>query len=60
MPSAGAPRPEFGEGVRLYVSGSYAIYVQVAVDRVDVMRVLHAAQDRDAIMSGATEEGETP
>lgn len=60
MPNSGAPRPEFGDGIRLFVAGSYAIYVQVAADRVDVMRVLHAAQDRDAIMSGAANEEETP
>jgi plasmid stabilization system protein ParE len=52
MPDTGAPRPEFGEGMRLHVSGSYIIYVQVGAERVDVVRILHAAQDRDGIMSG--------
>jgi len=36
--------------VRLFVSGSYVIYVDVGDDRVEVLRILHAAQDRDAIM----------
>ena len=52
MPDTGALRPNFGEGVRLHASGSYIIYVQVLADRVDVLRILHAAQDRDGIMSG--------
>jgi len=33
-PNSGAPRREFGEGVRLHVSGAYVIYVQVGADRV--------------------------
>ena len=52
MPETGALRPEFGEGVRLHASGAYVIYVQVLADRVDVVRILHAAQDRDSIMVG--------
>jgi plasmid stabilization system protein ParE len=52
MPETGALRPEFGEHVRLHVSGAYIIYVQVHPDRVDVLHILHAAQDREGIMSG--------
>lgn len=52
MPRTGAPRPEFGETVRLHVSGAYVIYVQLNAANVQVLRILHAAQDRDAIMSG--------
>lgn len=51
MPKTGSLRPEFGDAVRLHVSGAYVIYVQVYADRVSVMRVLHAARDRDSIMS---------
>lgn len=51
MPHTGAPRPEFGETVRLHVSGAYVLYVQVNTGNVEVLRILHAAQDRDAIMS---------
>lgn len=53
MPRTGAPRPEFGDTVRLHVSGAYVLYVQVNTDAVEVLRILHAAQDRDAIMSGS-------
>ena len=50
MPHTGALRPEFGAGFRLHVSGAYVIYVQVGDTLVEVMRVLHAAQDRETIM----------
>lgn len=55
MPRTGGLRPEFGEGVRFHVSGSYVIYVMVRNDGVEVLRILHAAQDRDTIM-GKREE----
>lgn len=51
MPRTGSLRPEFGEGVRFHISGSYVIYVEVRNDGVEVLRILHASQDRDAIMS---------
>ena len=50
MPRTGSLRPEFGENVRFHVSGSYVIYVEVREDAVEFLRILHAAQDRDAIM----------
>lgn len=50
MPQTGSLRPEFGEGVRFHISGSYVIYVDVREDAVEVLRILHAAQDRDYIM----------
>lgn len=56
MPNTGALRPEFGEGTRLHVSGRYVVYVQVSADKVEVVRILHAAQDRDAVMSGRKKE----
>jgi toxin ParE1/3/4 len=55
MPHTGALRPEFGEGVRLHTTSGYVIYVQVFETRVIVLRILHAARDRDAIMSGDAE-----
>lgn len=51
MPNTGALRAEFGDGVRLHVSGSYIIYVQVYADKIEVLRILHAAQDRESIMT---------
>jgi plasmid stabilization system protein ParE len=50
MPHTGSLRPEYGDDVRLHVSGAYAIYVHVGSDFVEVLRILHAAQDRDTIM----------
>lgn len=50
MPKSGVPRPEIGENVRLFVSGSYVIYADVGADDVAILRILHAAQDRDTIM----------
>jgi toxin ParE1/3/4 len=51
MPHSGSLRPEFGEGVRFHVTGPYVLYVQVNDQSVEVLRILHAAQDRDAMMS---------
>jgi plasmid stabilization system protein ParE len=50
MPFSGSLRPEFGAAVRFHVSGPYVIYVDVGDTRVEVLRILHASQDRDAIM----------
>jgi plasmid stabilization system protein ParE len=51
MPNTGSKRAEFGENVRFHVSGPYVIYVEVGGGKVEVLRILHAAQDRHAIMS---------
>lgn len=51
MPNTGSLRPEFGEGVRFHISGPYVIYVQVGDRSVVVLRLLHSARDRDAIMT---------
>lgn len=56
MPETGALRPEFGERMRLHVSGAYVIYVQVGADAVEVVRILHAARDRESIMRGRNKE----
>lgn len=56
MPDTGVLRPEFGEGMRLHVSGPYILYVQVNADTVEVVRILHAAQDRNTIMSERKEK----
>ena len=51
MPHAGAPRPEFGESVRFVTAGRYVIYYEASANDLVVLRILHAARDRDAIMS---------
>lgn len=53
MPFTGAPRPEFGEAVRLATSGRYVIYYEATDDSLVILRILHAARDRDAIMTKA-------
>lgn len=47
MPFTGAPRPEFGEAVRLATSGRYVIYYEARDDSLVILRILHAARDRD-------------
>ncbi len=50
MPFTGVPRPEFGETVRLATSGRYVIYYEADQGSLVILRILHAARDRDAIM----------
>lgn len=50
MPFAGTLRPEFGAGVRLVTSGRYVIYYQADELTLVILRILHAARDRNAIM----------
>jgi toxin ParE1/3/4 len=50
MPQSGAPRPEFGEHCRFVIERPYVIYYACAGDVMTVLRILHAARDRDQIM----------
>lgn len=50
MPFTGVPRPEFGETVRLATSGRYVFYYEADQGSLVILRILHAARDRDAIM----------
>ena len=52
----GTPRPEYGVDTRFVVTRPYVIYFDVTGGRVTVLRILHAARDRDAIMRGVQEE----
>lgn len=52
-PDIGALRPGYGEDVRLRLCIPYVIYVSAMDDRVEVLRVLHTARDRDGIMTGS-------
>ena len=55
-PLLGAPRPDFGVGCRLLISGRHAVYYSVVRSTMTVLRILHTARDRDAIMRGVQEE----
>lgn len=57
MPQAGAPRPEFGEHCRFVIERPYVIYYACADEVMTVLRILHAARDRAAIMAGALPPG---
>ena len=50
MPRTGPSYDDHGDAVRFVPCGPYVIYYQVTTAEVIVLRVLHAAQDRDAIM----------
>lgn len=50
LPLVGTPRPEFGEAVRFVTTGRYVIYYEAHLQELLILRILHAAQDRDAIM----------
>jgi toxin ParE1/3/4 len=45
---AGAGRPELGEDIRFWPAGRYVVYDAVRADRIEVLRVLHGARDRQA------------
>lgn len=49
---AGAPIPRYGARVRFVIAAPYVIYYELDEVRVDVLRVLHRARDRDTLMSG--------
>ena len=57
MPLLGAPRSEFGDGCRMLISGSYVAYYSIADGEMIVLRILHQARDRDAIMRRGVQEG---
>lgn len=58
LPLAGAPRPELGKAVRFVTARRYVIYYEARADELTVLRILHAARDRDALLRRDT--GETP
>ncbi|HRO04790.1 MAG TPA: type II toxin-antitoxin system RelE/ParE family toxin [Terricaulis sp.] len=57
MPFAGAPRPELGEAVRFVTVRRYVIYYEASAEALTILRILHAARDRDAILRRETGEG---
>jgi|SRR5688572_11407129 len=50
MPLIGSPRPEFGEAVRFVTAGRYVVYYECDARSLVILRILHAARDRTAIM----------
>jgi toxin ParE1/3/4 len=55
-PYSGSLRSEYGDAVRLVAVGRYMIYFEAAADSLTILRILHAARDRDSIMRGVQEE----
>lgn len=51
LPHAGAPRPQWGEGIRIAVQFKYLIIYRVGDDAAHVLRVLHGSRDFDAILA---------
>lgn len=51
-PFTGVAEPKFGAKTRFTPCGSYVIYYDANPKVVAVLRVLHAARDRDAIFGG--------
>lgn len=52
MPLAGTLKPEFGEAVRFVTAGRYVIYYETASGGLTILRILHGARNRDAMMRG--------
>ena len=56
MPKTGVLVPDYGPKTRFVPCGSHIIYYEIDVRDLVVLRVLHASQDRDAIMRGGEPE----
>lgn len=53
MPRAGVARPEYRPNCRFVVEKPYLVYYDFDGRLVLILRIIHQAQDRDAIMGGA-------
>ena len=51
FPHAWPPRPQWGEGIRITVHGTYVIVHRVRDETVQVLRVVHGARDLDALFA---------
>lgn len=49
MPRMGRARPEFGEAVRSFPFGNFIIYYRPVENNIEILRVLRAARDLDAL-----------
>jgi|GEM_PF-3685005 len=56
MPLGGAARPEFGETVRFVTAGRYLIYYETSDQDLTILRILHAARDRNSILRPLSDE----
>jgi toxin ParE1/3/4 len=50
MPRSGKAREEIAPGVRSATSGMYIIYYRIYSDKVEILRVWHAARDNAALI----------
>ncbi len=55
MPKTGVAIPEYGATVRFAPCRRHLIYYELENRTIVVLRILHSARDRDAIMSKKTE-----
>ncbi len=53
MPHSGVARPEYRPNCRFVVEDPYLIYYDFNGRQVLILRILHKARNRDAIMGGA-------
>jgi toxin ParE1/3/4 len=51
VPHAGAPRPQWGDDIRLAPFGRYLIIYRVRHETVQILRFLHGARDIDALFA---------
>jgi toxin ParE1/3/4 len=45
FPDRGAPREEISKGLRVLIEGKYLIFYRVNSSKVEIVRVIHGAQD---------------
>lgn len=50
MPRSGKAREEIAPGVRSATSGMYIIYYRIHSDKIEILRVWHAARDNAALI----------
>ncbi|MGD9680311.1 MAG: type II toxin-antitoxin system RelE/ParE family toxin [Candidatus Obscuribacterales bacterium] len=50
MPGVGRRREIFGRGVRSLAEGNYVIVYRVKTETVEILRVLHGAQDPERVI----------
>ena len=56
MPRAGTPRDGFAPGLRSFPVGAYIVFYRVIDDGIELVRVLHGAQDLARQFSGDEEQ----